>query len=77
MWDVQHRGVQHTLHHRGRTVDQLGHDLAQPLRTHRAGDLHRTHHIGEQHRHLLELRDWVADVTGVPHSLQNLAVPLN
>ena len=37
-------------------VDQLGHDLAQPLRTDRRRDVHRMHHIGEQHRHLLVLR---------------------
>ena len=44
------------LHHRRRTVDQFGHDLAQPLRTDRRRDVHRMHHIGEQHRHLLVLR---------------------
>ena len=44
------------LHHRRGTVDQLGHDLAQPLRTDRRRDVHRMHHIGEQHRHLLVLR---------------------
>ena len=44
------------LHHHRRTVDQLGHDLAQPLRTDRRRDVHRMHHIGEQHRHLLVLR---------------------
>jgi hypothetical protein len=43
------------LHHHRSGVDQLGHDLAQPLRTHRRGDVHRAHHIGEQHRHLLVL----------------------
>ena len=43
------------LHHRGRTVDQLGHDLAQPLRTDRRGDVHRVHHVGEQDRDLLVL----------------------
>ena len=40
----------------GRAVDQLGHDLAQPLRADRRRDVHRMHHIGEQHRHLLVLR---------------------
>ena len=43
------------LHHRRTAVGEVGHDLAQPLRTHRRGDVHRMHHIGEQHRHLLEL----------------------
>ena len=44
------------LHHHRRTVDQFGHDLAQPLRTDRRRDVHRMHHVGEQHRHLLVLR---------------------
>ena len=44
------------LHHRRAAVDQLGHDLAQPLRTDRRRDVHRMHHVGEQHRHLLVLR---------------------
>ena len=44
------------LHHRRRALDQLGHDLAQPLRTHRRRDVHRVHDIGEQHRDLLVLR---------------------
>jgi hypothetical protein len=43
------------LHHRSRTLDQLGHDLAQPLWPDGCGDVHRMHHIGEQHRHLLVL----------------------
>ena len=43
-------------HHGRRTVQQFGHDLAQPLRPDRGGDVHRVHHIGEQHRHLLVLR---------------------
>ena len=48
------------------TLDQLGHDLAQPLGTHRCRDVHRMYNIGEQHRHLLVLRrssgvcDWRA-----------------
>jgi hypothetical protein len=42
-------------HHGRAAADQLGHDLAQPLRAHRGGDIHRTHHVGEQHRHLFEL----------------------
>ena len=41
------------LHHRRTAVGEVGHDLAPPLRTHRRGDIHRMHHIGEQHRHLL------------------------
>ena len=44
------------LHHHCRTVDQIGHDLAQPLRTDRRRDVHRMHHVGEQHRDLLVLR---------------------
>ena len=44
------------LNHHCRTVDQIGHDLAQPLRTDRRRDVHRMHHVGEQHRHLLVLR---------------------
>ncbi len=43
-------------HHRRGAVDQFGHDLAQPLRTHRRRDIHRVDHVGEQHRHLLVLR---------------------
>ena len=45
-----------TLHHLGAAVNQFGHDFAQPLRTHRRGDVHGMHHVGEQHRHLLVLR---------------------
>jgi hypothetical protein len=36
------------LNHHCRTVDQIGHDLAQPLRTDRRGDVHRLQNIGEQ-----------------------------
>ena len=62
-----------TLHHRCGTVQQLGHDLAQPLRPDGRRDVHRMHDIGEQHRHLLVLRRRRAGrVTGAPHSLQNL-----
>ena len=43
------------LNHHCRTVDQIGHDLAQPLRTDRRRDVHRMHHIGEQDRDLLVL----------------------
>ena len=31
-------------------------DVAQPLHIHGGRDVHRAHHIGEQHRHLLVLR---------------------
>ena len=44
------------LNHHCRTVDQIGHDLAQPLRPDGRCDVHRMHHIGEQHRDLLVLR---------------------
>lgn len=44
-----------SLHHHRRAVDQLGHDLAQPLGTERRRDVHRMHHVGKQHRHLLVL----------------------
>jgi hypothetical protein len=37
-------------------VGEVGHDLAQPLRTHRSRDIHRMHHIGEQNSDLLVLR---------------------
>jgi hypothetical protein len=43
------------LHHPCGPSDQLGHDLAPSLSTHRRRDIHRMHHIGEQHRHLLVL----------------------
>ena len=44
------------LNHHCRTVNQIGHDLAQPLCTDLRRDVHRMHHVGEQHRHLLVLR---------------------
>ena len=44
------------LHHHRRTIDQFGHDLAQPLRTDRCRNVHRMNNIGEQHRYLLVLR---------------------
>ena len=53
---VLHAPAAVTLHDRRRALHQLGHDFAQPLHIHRGRDLHRTHHVGEQHRHLLELR---------------------
>ena len=43
------------LHHGRGTVQQFGHDFAQPLRTHCCCDVHRMNNIGEQHRHLLVL----------------------
>ena len=43
------------LHDRRRSADQVRHDLAQPLRTHRRRDVHRVHHVGEQHSRLLVL----------------------
>jgi hypothetical protein len=55
-----------TLHHLCSVVGELGHDLAQPLRTHRRGDVHRVDHIGEENRDLLVLGvglgfvDWCA-----------------
>jgi hypothetical protein len=45
-----------TLHRRRGAGDQCGHDLAPPLHTHRRGDIHGTHDVGEQHRDLLVLR---------------------
>ena len=53
--ELAHRSAV-ALHHRRATVQQFGHDLAQPLRTDRRCDVHRMNHIGEQHRHLLVLR---------------------
>ena len=43
------------LHNCGAAVDQLGHHLAQSLRTHRRGDVHGVDHIGEQDGDLLVL----------------------
>ena len=37
-------------------LTRFGHDLAQPLGTDRRCDVHRMHHVGEQHRDLLVLR---------------------
>jgi hypothetical protein len=48
---VHRAGV--AMHNRGGAIDQFGHDLAQPLRTHRCGDVHRMHDIGKQHSDLL------------------------
>ena len=50
-------------HHCRRSVEQLGHELAKSLRTHRRGDVHRLHHVGEQNGHLLVLgeRAWLRD----------------
>ena len=44
------------VHHRRSAVDQLGHDFAQPLGPYSRRDIHRVHHVGEQHGHLLVLR---------------------
>ena len=43
------------LHLRRTATNEASHDLPQPFRAHRRGDVHRTHHIGEQHGHLFEL----------------------
>ncbi len=45
------------LHHRGRTVEQLVHDGLQALGVQRCRQLHRPHHVDEQHCHLLVLAD--------------------
>ncbi len=52
---VQRRTAAVTLHHRRTAVGEVGHDLAQPLRTHRRGDVHRMNNIGEQDGDLLVL----------------------
>src|SRR4029079_6844885 len=44
-----------SLNHHCRTVDQIGHELAQPVRPDRRCDVHRMHHVGEEDRHLLVL----------------------
>jgi len=44
------------LHHRSTATDKTRHDLSQPLGADCRGDVHRTHHVREQHSHLLELR---------------------
>ena len=44
------------LDNRRQPLHELGHDFAQPLHIQRGRDIHRAHHIGEQHRHLLVLR---------------------
>ena len=51
-----HRPAAVALHHRCRASHQLGHDLAIPLHLQRGREVHRVHHIGEEHRHLLVLR---------------------
>jgi hypothetical protein len=61
-----------TVHHLRTVVGEFGHDLAQPLRAYRRGDVHRMNNIGEQHRHLLVLRrcggwrDWRAALVAEP-----------
>ena len=42
--------------YRRRPVEELGHDLAQPLGAYRGSQVHRMHDVGEQHRDLLVLR---------------------
>ncbi len=65
-WRAEHRqdpvagefvdGAAVALHHCRAAVYQLGHDLAQPLRTDRRGDVHRVDHVGEGNSDLLVLR---------------------
>ena len=43
-------------HRRRGSIDEIGHDLPQPLGTHGCRDVHRMHHVREQDRHLLVLR---------------------
>jgi len=43
------------LHDCGTVVGDISHDLPRPLRTDGCGNVHRMHHIGEQHCHLLVL----------------------
>ena len=38
---------------RRNTHELMRHELAQPLRTHRRRDVHRAHHVGDQHGDLL------------------------
>ena len=52
--ELVHRAAE-SLYHRRRALDEFAHDLAQSLGTHRGGDIHRMHDVGEQHRHLLVL----------------------
>ena len=46
------QGAAVPFHLSGGPIDQPGHDLAQPLCTHRRSDVHGVHYVGEQHRHL-------------------------
>ena len=48
------------LDHRRAAVDKVGHDLTEPFRTHRRSNIHRVHHVGEQHGYLLVLRAGIA-----------------
>jgi len=50
-------GAAVTLHHGRGTVEQLVHDLLQPLGIQRGRQLHRTHHVGEQHGDLFMFTD--------------------
>ena len=52
--ELVHRATT-ALHHRCHDVDEFGHYLAQPLRSHRYRNVHRMNNIGEQHRDLLVL----------------------
>src|SRR5262249_54153522 len=44
-----------TRHDVGAAVEQLGHQLAKPLGTHRRRNVHRMHDVCEKHGHLLVL----------------------
>jgi hypothetical protein len=54
------------LHDHGRTVDQLGHDLAEPFRTDHRCNAHRVHHVCEEHRDLFVLACVSPAATGEP-----------
>ena len=62
------------LHHGGCVLHQLRHDLAQSLGAHRRGDVHRMHHVGEQHRHLLVLRRSLRPTDREPHPWQKSGI---
>ncbi len=49
-------GPAESQHDSCRPFHEFGHELAQPLDVHRGGELHRPHHVGEQHCHLPVLR---------------------
>jgi hypothetical protein len=50
--ELVHRAAE-SAHHRGRPVEELGHDLAQSFCADRGRKVHRMHDVREQHRHLL------------------------